>query len=123
MLIEIARVGAADGIVPPYTTQRLHDELELFRVWLVEGLLGRSLTKAEGGLVDAVWRQLIESIDSQPKVCVHRDFHSRNLLWGIDRIDPAARGSYTFRPLLVPGIMLLWPLVLRRWQTLEKLKD
>jgi len=45
------------------------------------------------------------------------------LLWGIDRIDPAARGSYTFRPLLVPGIMLLWPLVLRRWQTLEKLKD
>jgi hypothetical protein len=37
------------------------------------------------------------------------------LLVGIDRIDPAARGAWAFRPLLVPGIVLLWPLVLARW--------
>ncbi|MEO0809493.1 MAG: hypothetical protein AAFW82_02425 [Pseudomonadota bacterium] len=41
------------------------------------------------------------------------------LLIGIDRIDADARGSYTFRPLLVPGIILLWPLVLFRWLQLE----
>lgn len=34
---------------------------------------------------------------------------------GIDRCAPAARGAYAFRPLLAPGIMLLWPLVLVRW--------
>jgi hypothetical protein len=42
------------------------------------------------------------------------------LLWGIDRIDPAARGAIAFRPLLVPGIVLLWPLVLWRWRALAR---
>lgn len=37
------------------------------------------------------------------------------LLFGIDRIDPAAAGAYTFRPLLIPGIVILWPLVLLKW--------
>jgi hypothetical protein len=37
------------------------------------------------------------------------------LLFGIDRVDPAARGAYAFRPLLLPGLVLLWPLVLWRW--------
>ena len=41
------------------------------------------------------------------------------LLWGIDRIDPAANGAYAFRPLLVPGIVLLWPMVAARWAVLE----
>ena len=42
------------------------------------------------------------------------------LFFGIDRVDPAARGSYAFRPLLIPGIVLLWPLVLARWAMLER---
>lgn len=42
------------------------------------------------------------------------------LLWGIDRIDPAAHGAIAFRPLLVPGIVLLWPLVLWRWRVLSR---
>lgn len=42
------------------------------------------------------------------------------LIVGIDRIDPAARGTYTFRPLLVPGLVLLWPVVVARWFTLER---
>ena len=85
-MITIGRVGDGNGVVPPYTSQRFRDELELFKVWLVEGLLQRSLTKAEGGMLDGVWRTLIECVDAQNKVCVHRDFHSRNLLWGADRV-------------------------------------
>ncbi|MEP1934298.1 MAG: hypothetical protein ABJN98_14120 [Roseibium sp.] len=42
------------------------------------------------------------------------------LVIGIDRIEPSARGSYAFRPLLIPGICLIWPLVLYRWFVLEK---
>ncbi|MEM8577067.1 MAG: hypothetical protein AAGF60_04380 [Pseudomonadota bacterium] len=41
------------------------------------------------------------------------------LTWGIDRIDPDARGAYVFRPLMVPAILMLWPLVLWRWARLE----
>jgi aminoglycoside/choline kinase family phosphotransferase len=85
-MIEIARIGDANGVVPPYTRQRLHDELELFIVWFLDGLLRRSLTKAERGMLDKVWPALIDCIDGQNKVCVHRDFHSRNLLWGPDRV-------------------------------------
>ncbi len=33
------------------------------------------------------------------------------LLFGLDRVDAAARGAYGFRPLLLPGLVLLWPLV------------
>jgi len=40
------------------------------------------------------------------------------LLVGMDRIDPAARGAYAFRPLLVPGLVLIWPVVLWRWRAL-----
>lgn len=42
------------------------------------------------------------------------------LLWGIDRVDPTAAGAYAFRPLLIPGIVLLWPAVLLRWARLER---
>jgi hypothetical protein len=42
------------------------------------------------------------------------------LLFGIDRIDDSARGVYAFRPLLIPGIVLLWPFVLWRWYVLER---
>lgn len=42
------------------------------------------------------------------------------LALGLDRVDAAARGSYAFRPLIVPGLMLLWPLVLWRWGTLAR---
>ena len=37
------------------------------------------------------------------------------LVFGIERVDPAARSAYAFRPLLLPGLTLLWPYVLRRW--------
>ncbi|MGI9407139.1 MAG: hypothetical protein ACR2O4_12285 [Hyphomicrobiaceae bacterium] len=39
---------------------------------------------------------------------------------GIDRIDENARSSYIFRPLLVPGVLLIWPIVLWRWIVLER---
>lgn len=38
---------------------------------------------------------------------------------GMDRIDEDARGAYVFRPLLIPGILLIWPLVLWRWWQIE----
>ena len=39
---------------------------------------------------------------------------------GIDRIDEDARGAYVFRPLLIPGVLLVWPLVLWRWIQIER---
>ncbi|MBI1187100.1 MAG: hypothetical protein GC206_07190 [Alphaproteobacteria bacterium] len=40
--------------------------------------------------------------------------------WGVDRIDPSARGAYLFRILAAPGVVGLWPLVIWRWGAAER---
>jgi hypothetical protein len=42
------------------------------------------------------------------------------VLWGIDRIDARARGAYAFRPLILPGVALLWPFVAWRWRRIAR---
>ena len=42
------------------------------------------------------------------------------LLYGIERVDAGARRSYAFRPLLIPGCIVLWPLVILRWIAAER---
>ena len=42
------------------------------------------------------------------------------LVIGIGRIAPDAQGAYGFRPLLIPGVVLLWPVVLLRWTAIER---
>lgn len=74
-----------DPGVPLYTRSRLHDELELFRTWFIEGWLGLSLDAAAASLLEEAYVQLIDIAEAQPKVCIHRDFHCRNLIWRADR--------------------------------------
>lgn len=45
------------------------------------------------------------------------------LTFGVDQVDEDARGAYVFRPLLVPGVLLIWPLVLWRWYVLGNGRD
>lgn len=63
-------------VVPPYTAIRLRDELDIFRIWLIEGLLQMN--------VPAYWpevcAQLVEDLAAQPVGVVHRDYHCKNLL-------------------------------------------
>lgn len=42
------------------------------------------------------------------------------VVWGFDRVDAAAHGAYAMRPLLIPGLVMLWPVVLVRWITLAR---
>jgi len=42
------------------------------------------------------------------------------VLYGMDRIDSAAKDAYAVRPLLMPGLVLLWPLVVIRWIALAR---
>ncbi|MEH6627219.1 MAG: phosphotransferase [Motiliproteus sp.] len=65
---------------PPYDRSLLQREMELFRDWFIEQLLSIKLSLAEQTVVDEAFEQLIQSALAQPQVCVHRDFHSRNLM-------------------------------------------
>ncbi len=67
---------APDGI-PPYTVERLRDELGIFDEWLVGRFLGCSLRPLFAATADA----LIDATQSVPSCVVHRDYHCRNLIW------------------------------------------
>ena len=42
------------------------------------------------------------------------------VLVGVNRIDAAAHGAWLARLMWLPGLMLLWPVVLLRWIALER---
>ena len=97
----------AQGL-PDYDRQRLLTELELFTTWYLEKHKGLRLSRAEQKVWEALCTRLIDSALDQPRVFVHRDFHSANLLRapdaGIGVIDfqDAVRGplSYDFASLV-----------------------
>ena len=70
-----------DAHVPPYTRLRLRDELSIFEEWCCGKMLGESAKP-----LSVIADPLTEEIDRQPKVTVHRDYHSRNLLLHGDRL-------------------------------------
>ncbi len=37
------------------------------------------------------------------------------LILGLERVDPSAKGSWLFRPILLPGVAALWPIVALWW--------
>lgn len=81
MLLRIqSGVPLQGSALPSYDEPLLHREMELFRDWFLQKLLALSPDTAAHGLLDEVWRTLIDSARAQPQVCVHRDYHSRNLM-------------------------------------------
>jgi hypothetical protein len=84
------------GVVPPYTAARMRDEFELFPVWLLDGLLASPPDRALRAQLDDVREQLVAAMTAQPSVCVHRDYHSENLMWR----PPGALGIVDFQDAL-----------------------
>ena len=39
---------------------------------------------------------------------------------GLSRVELAARGAFLFRLQIIPGLILLWPIVVVRWVSLER---
>lgn len=78
-LIEMqARVSTAD--LPCYSASLLMDEMQLFVTWLLERELDLRPTPQEQAMLHSVFAWLIGEALVQPRVFVHRDYHSRNLL-------------------------------------------
>jgi N-acetylmuramate 1-kinase len=84
LLVRLQCVPNDEGLVPPYAATRFFDELELFRTWLVERLLGLTPSPGARALLDRAFAQLVAATTAQPQCLVHRDFHSRNLLLQAD---------------------------------------
>ena len=67
-------------LLPAYNATLLREELSRFPQWFSQGLLGYTLDDRELAWVEALDQLLIDSALEQPRVLVHRDFHSRNLM-------------------------------------------
>jgi N-acetylmuramate 1-kinase len=71
--------GPTEGL-PVYDAPFLRRELEIFREWFLGSHLGVELNPGEQALWGGVCDVLVANALEQPQVCVHRDFHSRNLM-------------------------------------------
>jgi hypothetical protein len=78
-LAVIQACGPRTGL-PPYDRAMLMREMELFREWLLGRHLNLELSSDEGRMLDETFEFLAGSALEQPRVCVLRDFHSRNLM-------------------------------------------
>ncbi len=66
--------------LPFYQREKMRSEMDLFHDWFLRRLLGLESAPLFKGMFDTVQDLLIESAMAQPMVCVHRDYHSRNLM-------------------------------------------
>ena len=73
------------GTLPEYDRALLERELHLFPDWYLSRELRREPSAAERALLGAAFDALLANNLAQPKVYVHRDYHSRNLM----NSDPA----------------------------------
>jgi len=78
-LVRMQRIGCEDAL-PSYDDALLRRELALFPDWYVARHLARTLTPAERASLDGVFDVLLANNLAQPRVFVHRDYHSRNLM-------------------------------------------
>ncbi len=66
--------------LPPYNRQRLITEMSLFDEWFWQKHLAYELSTADQELLDESYDLLVQEALAQPQVCVHRDYHCRNLM-------------------------------------------
>jgi aminoglycoside/choline kinase family phosphotransferase len=106
----------AAGLVPDYHPGLLLTEMGLFRDWLVDRHLGITLNESQSTLLEQSFSRLVENALLQPQVCVHRDYHSRNLMVtrqnnpGILDFQDAVIGPVTYDLVsLLRDCYIAWP--------------
>lgn len=68
------------GLLPEYDRDRLLAEMELFPVWYVGRHLKAELSEKEADALYEVFDRILDVNLAEPRVFVHRDYHSRNLM-------------------------------------------
>jgi aminoglycoside/choline kinase family phosphotransferase len=105
-----------NAALPAYDRTLLLNEMALCREWLIGRHLGLALDPAQTGMIEAAFRLLAENALAQPQVCVHRDYHSRNLMLtgrnnpGILDFQDAVIGPVTYDLVsLLRDCYIAWP--------------
>ncbi|MCE3607187.1 phosphotransferase [Massilia sp. P8910] len=81
------QLASEPGVLPDYDRAFIERELNLFPEWFVGKHLGVSMTPAQSATLTKVFEAIIANNLAQQQVFMHRDFHSRNLMF-MDQGNP-----------------------------------
>ena len=121
-LVRIQSGGAQHaGRLPPYDEKLLRFEMSLFPDWLLGRHLDLQLDESERGQLSGAFDSLVAAALEQPRVFVHRDYHSRNLMVcagpnpGVLDFQDAVHGPLTYDLVsLLRDCYVAWPQEQRR---------
>lgn len=115
-LITLQASDPGDYPLPDYDQALLQNEMALFKEWFLSKHLSCNLNEQQSGILNNSFQFLVESALQQPKVIVHRDYHSRNLLKterhnpGILDFQDAVMGPITYDLVsLLRDCYIAWP--------------
>jgi aminoglycoside/choline kinase family phosphotransferase len=81
------QVHSQPGVLPEFDRAFVLREMNLFPEWFIGKHLGISMTEAQAGQLNAVFEAITTNVLAQQQVFMHRDFHSRNLMF-LDQGNP-----------------------------------
>ncbi len=122
-LLELQQHWPENHSLPPYDQALLMREMELFREWYLQVHRDHPLTPAEHQMLDQQFELLAALALEQPRVAVHRDYHSRNLMVveganpGVIDFQDAVHGPVTYDLVsLLRDCYIDWPQTdIERW--------
>lgn len=117
MLVKIQHAQPTQACpLPAFDKTAMQAELDLFSDWFLEQHMGLTLSLTEQRVLQATFDYLLTSATDQPQVCIHRDYHSRNLLWlsddtvGVIDFQDAMWGPVTYDAVsLLRDCYVDWP--------------
>lgn len=112
-----------DWNLPRFGEEIIVRELQLFPQWFLQKHLNLELDQNTQTMLGNAFAYLIQQANNQPQVCVHRDYHSRNLLClanddvGVLDFQDAVWGPITYDAVsLLRDCYIAWPLAdVMRW--------
>jgi aminoglycoside/choline kinase family phosphotransferase len=113
-LVLIQQAAGGDSL-PPYDEALLTREMNLFPEWFASRHLGKPFDHDTLTVWKDAQRLLLDAIQAQPRVLVHRDYHCRNLMVsqpnpGVLDFQDAVYGPLTYDLVsLLKDAYLEWP--------------
>ncbi len=108
--------GRFESRLPPYDAALLHREMALFRDWLCQRHLELGWSRRDEQSWSRLTGLLAARALGQPRVFVHRDYHSRNLMLGVGEppgildFQDAVAGPVTYDLVsLLKDCYIAWP--------------
>lgn len=88
--------------LPCYDETLLRSELALFSDWYLEEQLKITLSEPQKEILENTFELLVKNALAQPQVCVHRDYHSRNLM--VNEKQPDRPGVIDFQDAVIGAV-------------------